>query len=130
MGCKRFRTKRIRISTLRKVTVSTVLVGNATYITGVCFTSIEGLEVGLGYTAGGDESSLSITEHFMNTTSLTGFILAVGSRGIQALRLITCGRRLSQWLGCPDGLCQTRRLATFKSPVALKAGLDVSVASF
>ena len=131
VGCKRFRKQCVYIPTLlRQVVVTTILIENATYVTGIGFNSNEGLEVYLGYTAERKKSSLSTTTHYMDATSVQGFILAVGSRGIQGLQFITYAGRLSQWFGCPDGLPKTHRLATFKSITALEAGFDVRVTSF
>jgi hypothetical protein len=131
VGCKQFRTQYIFIPTpLRQIVVSTILIGNATYITGVRFIPSEGSKICLGYVAEEKKSSLNTTDQFMDATGVQGFILAVGSRGVQALQFITSTRRLSQWFGCPDGLPKTRRLATSESITALEAGFDVRIASF
>ena len=130
-GCKRFHTQRTLIPTLlRQVAISTISIGNATYVTGVRFIPNEGSEVHVGYTAEGRKSFLNTADRFLAATGVRGFILAMGSRGIQALQIITCAGQLSQWFGCPDGLPRTRRLATSKSVVALEAGFDVSVNFF
>ena len=129
VGCKRYRAQRILIpASLRQVAVSTILIGNATYLTGIRFISDEGLEVRLGYKAERDQLSPNTTDQSMDAKSVHGFVLAVGSRGIQALRFITRARQMSQWFGCPDGLPKTRRLATFESMTTLEAGFDVRLA--
>jgi hypothetical protein len=130
-GCRRFRIQRTFIPTLlRQVVISTISIGNATYVTGVRFIPNEGLEVYLGYTAEGGKSSLNTENQFMDATGVRGFILAMGSRGIQALQFIACAGQLSQWFGRPDGLPKTRRLAISKPITALEAGFDVRIASF
>ena len=130
VGCKRFRTQRASIpSSLRQIRVSTISIGNATYVTGFRFILCEGLDVYLGYAKGRDESSLNPADQFVDTTSVQGLILAVGSRGIQAVQFITCAGQLSHWFGCPDGLPKTRRLGTFKHVTAIEAGFDVRTPS-
>jgi hypothetical protein len=121
-GCLRFYSQRTSIPTLLcRIVVSTVLIGSATYITGIRLISSNGLEVCLGYTKG-KESSLGIT-------GILGFIVAVGSRGIHALQLITPTGQQSQWFGDPNGVPKTRRLVTHMPITALKAGFDVRFAS-
>lgn len=128
-GCKRFHTQRTSIPTLlRQVAVCTISIGNATYVTGLRFIPNEGLEVCLGYTVEGKGSSL--TEQFMDTTGVQGFILAIGLRGVRALQFISCTGQLSKWVGCPKDLPITRRLATSQSITMLEAGFDVSATSF
>jgi hypothetical protein len=130
-GCKRFHIQRTSIPILlRQVVVSTILIGNATYVTCVRFIPNEGPGVYLGYTAEGKISSSNTADQFMDTTGILGFILAIGSRGIQALQFISYTGQLSQWFGRPEGLPQTRRLATSKSITALEAGFDVRATSF
>ena len=130
-GCKRFYAQRAFIPTsLCRVIVSTISIANATYITGARLIPKEGPEACLGYTAERNQSFPNTVDQFMDATGVQGFILAVGSRGIQALQFITCAGQLSQWFGCPDGLPRTRRLATSESIAALEAGFDVRVASF
>ncbi|KIM93620.1 hypothetical protein OIDMADRAFT_96154, partial [Oidiodendron maius Zn] len=123
-GCKRFHSQSTFIPTLRQVIVSAIFIGNASYITGLSFISDKGLEIGLGYRAGGDKLSQNITDQVINTSSIKGFIVALGSKGIQALQLIIDHGELSPWVGHSDGLLKTRRLANFKHIAALKAQFD------
>ena len=131
VGCKRFRTQHVSIPTsLRQIRVSTALIGNAIYVTGIRFILREGLDVCLGYTGERDQSSPDTIDQLVNTASVQGFILAVGSRGIQAVQFITWTGQLSPWFGSPDGLPKTRRLGVCKPITALEAGFDVRTASF
>jgi hypothetical protein len=125
-GCKRFYTQCTSIPTLRQVVVSTIFIGNTSYITGLCFISDQGLEIGLGYRARGDRPSQNVTDQVINTSGIQGFLVALGSKGIQGLRLISDLGQLSPWIGHSDGLLKTRRLANFKHISALEAGFDVS----
>ena len=77
-GCKRFYTQRTSIPALRQVVVSTIFIGNTSYITGLRFISNQGLEVGLGYVARGDMPSQIITDQVINTSDIQGFIVALG----------------------------------------------------
>jgi hypothetical protein len=105
---------------LCRIVVSTVSIGTATYITGLCFK--QETEICLGYTS---RMQLSL-----ETSGLQGFILAVGSRGIHALQFVTPTGQLSQWFGNPKGVPITRRLVSNKPITALKAGFDVRLISF
>jgi hypothetical protein len=125
-GCKRFYTQCTSIPTLRQVVVSTIFIGNTSYITGLCFISDQGLEIGLGYRARGDRPSQNVTDQVINTSGIQGFLVALGSKGIQGLRLTSDLGQLSPWIGHSDGLLKTRRLANFKHISALEAGFDVS----
>ena len=77
----------------------------------------------LGYRAEGKEL-------FLNVTAFRGFILAVGSRGIQALQVITAEGETSKWFGRSDESPRTQRLAHLGSIAALEAGFDVSMTGF
>ena len=130
VGCKRFREQCVFIpNPLRQIVVSTTSIANSTYVTGLRFIPHTGLDVCLGYTAKGNQSFLSTTDQCTDAVSVQGIVLAVGSRGIQALQFITCAGQFSRWLGCPDNLPRTCRLATSKSIAALEAGFDVRTAS-
>ena len=109
-------------SVLYRIVVSTVSIGTATYITGLCFISNQETEISLGYR--------SKRESSLETTGLQGFIIAVGSRGIHAVQFVTPTGQLSQWFGNPKGIPITRRLASYKPITALKGGFDVSFTYF
>jgi F-box domain len=128
-GCKRFHIQRTRIPTnVRKVVISTILIGNSTYLTGLSFTSSAGRGLHLGYTPKRKTPFIKTTAQLIGTTGLRGFILAIGSRGIQALQVVTCAGQISQWFGCSNNLPKTRRLiSTSGSIAALEAGFDVSI---
>jgi hypothetical protein len=88
-GCKRFYRQRTLIPTLiHQIVISTIIIGNTSYITGLRFISPKGPEITLGYTAIGDKSSPNFLDQLINATSIQGFIIALGSKGIQALRLV------------------------------------------
>ncbi|KAI0451515.1 hypothetical protein F5B21DRAFT_516677 [Xylaria acuta] len=60
-------------------------------------------------------------------TTTTGNVvqLAVGTRGVQALKCLTGSDTTSGWLGCPDNSPKTRRLAVFDSLLdLLEVGFD------
>lgn len=130
-GCNRFHIQRTFIPTLlRQVVISTILIGNASYVTRLQLIPTNGPAVDLGYRAEGKQLSSNTADQFMDITGMRGFILAMGSKGIQALQFITCDGQLSPWFGRPDGVPKTRRLATSESIAALEAGFDVRKAPF
>ena len=108
-------------SVLCRIVVSTVSIGTATYITGLCFISNQETEISLGYK--------SKRESSLETTGLQGFIIAVGLRGIHAVQFVTPTGQLSEWFGDPKGMPITRRLVSYKPITALKGGFDVSFTS-
>ena len=121
-GCFQLYSQSTSIPThLRRIIISIISIGSATYITGLQFISNEGTEICLGYTSR-KGSSLEII-------GLQGFIVAVGSRGIHAIQFVTPTRQLSQWFGDPEGVPQTRRLVLDKPITAIKAGFDVRFTS-
>ncbi|KAI9872224.1 MAG: hypothetical protein M1830_001894 [Pleopsidium flavum] len=119
-GCRLFNKQCTSIPNfLSQIAFSIIRVGNAQYITGIRLIPSKGTDICLGYRAEGKEL-------FLDVTVLRGFVAAVGSRGIQALQIITGKGYASQWFGCPDESPRTRRLALFGSVAALEAGFDVS----
>ncbi|KIN05305.1 hypothetical protein OIDMADRAFT_78515, partial [Oidiodendron maius Zn] len=106
---------------LQQVVVSSILIGDMTYIIGIRFIPYQGEMVCLGYT--GKPSEILMVQS-IEITSIQGFILAVGSKGVNALQLITTSGRLSQWFGYPQGLPKTRRLTAFKPIIVLEVGFD------
>jgi hypothetical protein len=119
-GCRLFRKQHISIpQLLSQIAFSVVRVGDVEYIAGMRFTPREGAVIHLGYWAEGKGHSLDIT-------TLRGFNLAIGSRGIQAIQVITDKRCASQWFGCPDESPKTQYLAVSEHIGAVEAGFDVS----
>ncbi|TWU77003.1 hypothetical protein ED733_007548 [Metarhizium rileyi] len=117
-GCRQFCEKQVHIppAQLSRLAFSLIQLGNATYITGLRFVLTQGVAIRLGYIA--DE------ERILDITHLTGFNLAVGSRGIQAIQCIVDNERKSPWIGCPHDAPRTKRLM-FTGPITgMKAGFD------
>jgi hypothetical protein len=122
LGCCRLYSQITLIPTLlRRIVIFTISIGTVIYITGLRFISNQGTNICLGYIGGRGFS--------LETTGLQGFIVAVGSRGIHAIQLIT-PMGLSQWFGNPKGVPITRRLVSYKPIKALKAGFDVRPTAF
>lgn len=127
-GCLRFYQQSASIpTTLYQVIISSISIRNISYITGIQFITYQGQRVCLGY-KGQERQSVNLIDQSTYITGIQGFIVAVASKGISALRLITDRGQLSQWFGSPEGLPKTRRLSTYKSIIALEAGFDVRYA--
>lgn len=121
-GCREFHHKNVCIppGQLSNLACSLVQLGDTTYVTGIRFVLTQGEDIRLGYIA---------DEHIISIGFLTGFHLAVGSRGIQAIKCILGGDEESPWLGCPDNAPKTKRVS-FPEPIAnIEARFDVSPAS-
>ncbi len=122
-GCRLFNKQSTSIPDLLfQIAFSVVRFGDTEYIAGIRFIPSKGTDICLGYRAKGKEL-------FLDVTVLRGFVSAVGSRGIQALQIITGKGQISQWFGCPSESTRTRRLAVFGSIAAIEAGFDVSISS-
>lgn len=120
-GCRLFNKQSTSIPDLLfQIAFSVIRIGDTEYIAGIRFIPSKGMDICLGYRAEGKEL-------FLDVTVLRGFVSAVGSRGIQALQIITGKGQISQWFGCPSESPRTRRLAVFGSIAAVEAGFDVSI---
>ncbi len=82
---------------------SVIQLGDARYIAGIRLIPNQGQVIQLGYKAE--------KEFLLDISLLTGFNLAVGSRGIQGIQCIFDNKRESQWFGCLDDAPRTTRLA-------------------
>ncbi len=118
-GCTIHGCHRISIpSQLSSLVVNTIEVGGHRYICGIRLTDGEGSCATLGYASNAHVSSL-------HTASVSGFEVAMGSRGLRALRIRSLGGTWSQWLGDPIDTPITRRLDTESCFDMLEAGYDV-----
>lgn len=123
-GCRQFRERQACVppDQLSHLACSLIQLGHATYITGIRFILSRDEDIRLGY--------MAAEEHILSITSLTGFHLAVGSRGIQAIQCIFGNGRESRWVGCPDNAPKTKRLLFAEPITGIKAGFDVSSVFF
>ena len=107
--------------------ISTVRLGREGYISGLSLTVTNGEVVRLGYSTSRSEQSLEL-----GGMTLTGFNLAVGLGGIQALQCVgtdSTGRHIrSAWLGFPNNVPITERLSRVTARgemMMLELGFDV-----
>ncbi|KAI0913366.1 hypothetical protein F4823DRAFT_65340 [Ustulina deusta] len=117
-GCRQLHKHYVTIpNNLSRFSVSYIQTPGAGYISGIKFTTTTGNIVQLGY--------WGTTEYSIHVTNIRGFVLAVGSRGIRAIKCLTASDTTSCWLGCPDDSAKTRRLALFDTPLdSLEVGFD------
>jgi hypothetical protein len=95
-GCRIFGTHVAHIPKyLSKIGFSISSYANVTYIAGVRLITERGPDICLGFVSEGKEVIKEVT-------ALRGLILAVGSRGIHALQVVSQDASLSEWVGCPD----------------------------
>ena len=118
-GCRLFeKQSTILPSDLVKIAFSFTEEGSTGFLAGIRFTSKDGSHICLGYIAEDKELSIDIA-------TLNGFVLAMGSRGIQALQVVNCDGRVTRWFGCPRNSPVTERLVDSEAIRALEIGLDV-----
>jgi hypothetical protein len=123
-GCRRFWSARVAVPAgmISRVSVSTVRLGNLTYIVGLSLTTTAGQVAWLGY-KGASERSVPLS-------GLRGFNVAVGLGGIHALQCIDGPTgEPTAWLGCSEDAPKTERLALGGTVTALKVGFDVGALS-
>lgn len=90
------------------------------FVTGLRLISDNHTEICLGYT--NNEHQL-----FLEVTTVCGFVLAVGSRGVQAIQIIDNNGHASRWFGNPRDAPVTKRLTAFETITALDVGVDVGI---
>ncbi|PLN80417.1 hypothetical protein BDW42DRAFT_114121 [Aspergillus taichungensis] len=117
-GCREFRTRTIQIpEQLAEVSFSILVLNRTKYVTGIRVTANDGTALSIGYSADNTWCSESVT-------SLNGFKLAIGSRGVEGIQVIHGGGTASRWFGSPDRAPHTNRLVCSKGISALEAGFD------
>ena len=123
-GCRELGTHSALVpSQLVAITITTARVGATTYVAGICLLPKGGPCVRLGYTS-------QEGRHLHRITSLKGFLIAIGERGIHALRVVGENKILSPWIGDPLLSPITERLILTASLDCLKVGFDVSCQPF
>lgn len=107
--------------------VSIIHFSGTPYVTGLRFIQHKESDVCLGYNVPGDEMFLDLNCHSdsENLGGFSGFHVAVGPRGIQALAIVSSTGRVSAWAGYPEGVPRMCLTARFKRTSALKGGFDV-----
>ncbi|KAG9250973.1 F-box domain-containing protein [Emericellopsis atlantica] len=117
-GCRRFHERQaiIPLDQLSHLAFSLIQNRGATYITGITFHPNQGQPICLGY--------MSETQRILDIKYLSGFRLAIRSRGIQGIRCILDHDRDSPWIGCPENAPQTERLLLSDPITGIKAGFD------
>lgn len=123
-GCRLEWTRTIVIpDNLVRLAVSTVAFGDREYIAGLSLTTAAGDTIRLGY------YNSSSQEHSCEISGFQGLRLAVGSRGIQALKWVNARGTSpeSRWLGCLVDVPRTEHLAAGEGRiVGLELGFDAS----
>ncbi|KAI9738737.1 MAG: hypothetical protein M1834_008242 [Cirrosporium novae-zelandiae] len=126
-GCRALWTRTIAIpNKIIGVLVSFVEFNSAQYISGLRFQQHNGPDICLGYTVSKNECSVDMDGlfHHRKWCAISGFHLATGPRGIQAISLLTSRGEMSKWIGNAKGVPIMRLVAKHSSDKALKAGFD------
>lgn len=117
-GCRLFQKDRIPLPPhVSRIGISKVGSADHGYICGMSFTSDSGEVARLGFT--------SDNEIIFKVPRITGFILAMGSQGLKALKIIDDRGVATGWVGSPFNTPITERLATFNHVDAIEIGIDV-----
>lgn len=113
----------LRISHL---SISLVTFYEAQYVSGFRIRSLEGNEILLGHIYPGKEVSLDIGLKDGEIPALTGFVVAINTAGVKAIRAVMANGHMSQWAGEHKCFPRTTRLCMNERITHLKAGFDVS----
>ncbi|OJJ46951.1 hypothetical protein ASPZODRAFT_151541 [Penicilliopsis zonata CBS 506.65] len=109
-------------SKVKSIAVSFRTFANTRYISGLRFVlDDDAQDLPMGYVVPSSEAWLCFDA---DGSDLTGLIVAVGPRGIKALRAVTSHGAMSAWAGSPDGLPQTVRLCMKDAIHTLKGCFD------
>jgi hypothetical protein len=118
MGCKLLRELRASLSGMDRIEFFICTTGSVTYICGLHLYNGSHTQM-VGYCNSGQSVSV-------DAVGLNGLIVAVGSRGVHALRILYEGGEQSAWIGCPRNCLLTERLNVGRPILALRADFDVS----
>lgn len=100
------------------------VLGESRFISGISIVSTTGETVSFGY-----QSSLSEYHDLEKGSRFTGFVMAMGSRGLHALRVHTNEGDVSEWYGDPKDCPRSMRCVARSQIMAICSELDVSFPS-
>ncbi|KAE8378910.1 hypothetical protein BDV26DRAFT_178586 [Aspergillus bertholletiae] len=122
MKCRVIYEQTISItSSIRSIGVSFRELSDKKYVSGLRFMLTNNEQIRLGYVLPSKEKHVDLNSGCFD---LSGFIAAVGPRGIIALRIATGQGEISNWVGSSEGLPQTARLCTKTAIHTLKGSFD------
>ena len=123
-GCQLFTTYTTRMpSGLTEIIFLVYSYFNTTYVVGIRYKDRDGSNIDVGYRPTAHDGMAK--EMSVNFRALNGFILAMGSSGLHAIKIIT-EKGISNWIGNPDNSPITRRLANLGTILGIRTGFDVS----
>ncbi|CRG91685.1 Clathrin heavy chain 2 [Talaromyces islandicus] len=102
---------------VRRICFSFAKLSKISYITGIGFTSSEGVVNKMGYWANNQALSVEVT-------GFKGFTVALDSYGLRAIQVNQDQNRVSDWVGCPDDCPKTMNLVTSGNITALEVQYD------
>ena len=94
-----------------------------TYIVGIRYKDRDGSYIDVGYRPSLQNDNVKEISVIFET--LNGLILAMGSTGLHAVKVVS-EKRTSEWIGNPENSPITRRLANLSNILAIGTGFDVS----
>lgn len=103
---------------LVSIAFSIAVDGNTEYLAGMRFISEDSSSSQIGYRN-------MYKELYHNVTTVKGFVIAMGSRGLHGLRVLGDDGSISKWFGSPKDSPVTERLEDIDSAPALIIGFDV-----
>jgi hypothetical protein len=117
-GCKLLHEFQISMAEVVRIEFFICATGSVKYICGLHLHDGSRTQM-VGYCNSGRSMSV-------HAVGLSGFIVAVGSRGLHALQILYEGGRQSAWVGSPENCLLTERLNVRRPILAIRASFDVS----
>ena len=125
-GCRELVQQTVTVPLrLSRIVVSVIDFNGLCHISGLRLLEHNGSETCLGYVVKGREVILDTSPDSGEVAHLSGFHVAIGARGLGALRIVTTTGHVSPWAGRVDGLPRTLRLSGNQELSKVKAGFDV-----
>lgn len=128
-GCRSLFTRTVDITfKVTGVFVTFARFNGMKYVSGLQFQQHDGVSSSLGYVVLNEEIEMDVDGSLLSKDGcgISGFYLAINSRGVRAISLISSSGKVSKWFGKHDGIPKTRLFLNHGDVISLKAGFDVS----
>ena len=125
LKCRMLLTRQVCLDFVTGVYVSVISHLDDRYVCGLRFSQPGGADVRLGFILPGREDYLDILGQDIVSDGIGGFILAISSRGINAISLVSGTGYVSDWAGSHKGSRRRCLLAKKGSTYNLRADFDV-----
>ncbi|KAJ5726026.1 uncharacterized protein N7483_007383 [Penicillium malachiteum] len=118
-GCRLLKTQQAHIpQSLDSIALSFIEVGNHGHLTGICFSSKDGMKTQLGYLFPNGTMVYKVED-------LSGFVLAIDPKGVRGVKIVHSNGDRSAWFGFPEMTPVTERLRVIDTTKPIRVSVDV-----